>query len=69
MSIILDSLKRAERERRVGDTPAIDTLYGEKPTTAGSPKPKKRWLAGLLLVNLVVIALLAVAPVQKMIRL
>lgn len=65
MSIILDSLKRAERERRVGDTPAIDTLYGGKPTLAGSRKPKKRWLAGLLLVNLVVIALLAVALFQK----
>lgn len=65
MSIILDSLKRAERERRVGDTPASDSLYAEKPTPAGPHKPKRRWLAGLLLVNLVVIAFLAVALFQK----
>ena len=65
MSIILDSLKRAERERRVGDTPAVDTLYEEKPASAGSPKPKRRWLAGLLLVNLVVVGLLALALYQR----
>ena len=65
MSIILDSLKRAERERRVGDTPAVDTLYEEKPTSAGSHKPKRRWLAGLLLVNLAVVGLLAIALYQR----
>jgi general secretion pathway protein B len=65
MSIILDSLKRAERERRVGDTPAVDTLYEEKPASARSPKPKRRWLAGLLLVNLAVVGLLAIALYQR----
>lgn len=65
MSIILDSLKRAERERRVGDTPAADTLYEEKPTPSGPPKPRRRWLAGLLLVNLVVVGLLAIALYQR----
>lgn len=65
MSIILDSLKRAERERRVGDAPAVDTIYEEEQRSLDTRKRQKRRWVGLITVNLVVVAVLAAVFYQQ----
>ena len=57
MSFILDSLKRAERERRLGEKPALYALYEENAPPARPRKTSQTWLVGVLLANLAALAL------------
>jgi len=65
MSFILDSLKRAEQERRQGQTGAADPFYEEKPSPAAPPRSRRLWWAALIAANLAVAVLLAVILLQR----
>jgi hypothetical protein len=65
MSFILDSLKRAEQERRQGQSGAGDPFYEENPSPAEPPKSRRLWWTALIATNLAVAVLLAVILLQR----
>lgn len=51
MSYILESLKRAERDRKAGQVPDLGVLYEEAPKRPVKRFPGWQWMAALLLLN------------------
>jgi hypothetical protein len=65
MSFILDSLKRAEQERRQGQSGAADPFYEETPSPTERPRSRRLWWAALIATNLALAVLLAVIMLQR----
>ena len=65
MSFILESLKRAEQERQGGETPVTERFYEQSGLPDDTKRPKRYWMVGLLIGNLVVVAFLAIFLMQR----
>ncbi len=68
MSYILDSLRRAERERKAASGPELSDLYSPAPPPTVKRRSRSVWIAGMIMLNLLVLAGLAYYLDQRLSR-